>query len=176
MKNHFQPFTSIRIFIDFCLLFLLSFPMSLTGIQALANCRNQQLDIFGQTWKFCLRLGDGWVQMTNVTRVQFCALYTSNKGPWQGLHYMLLSVRNCLTCTGIFIFILFYLFFSDFYFFHYSWFTLYCQFSIVQQSDPVSLSLFLTHTHTISIFTYLFLFFCLLYFQAHICGIQRFSG
>ena len=35
-----------------------------------------------------------------------------------------------------------FLFFNDFYFFHYSWFTVFRQFYTVQQSDPV------THTHT----------------------------
>ena len=30
---------------------------------------------------------------------------------------------------------------NDFYFFHYSWFTVFCQFSTKQQSDPV------THTY-----------------------------
>ena len=38
-----------------------------------------------------------------------------------------------------------------FIFFHYGWFTMSCQFSIVQQSDPFSLSLIHTHmqcTHT----------------------------
>ena len=33
---------------------------------------------------------------------------------------------------------IFFLFFNDFYFFHYSWFTVFCQFSPVQQSDPVT--------------------------------------
>ena len=32
-------------------------------------------------------------------------------------------------------------FFNDFYFFHHSWFTVFCQFSTVQQGDPV------THTY-----------------------------
>ena len=32
---------------------------------------------------------------------------------------------------------LFKIFFNDFYFFHYAWFTVFCQFSTVQQSDPV---------------------------------------
>ena len=30
------------------------------------------------------------------------------------------------------------IFFNDFYFFHFSWFTVFCQFSAVQQSDPVT--------------------------------------
>ena len=29
------------------------------------------------------------------------------------------------------------IFLNDFYFFHYRWFTVFCQFSIVRQSDPV---------------------------------------
>ena len=29
---------------------------------------------------------------------------------------------------------------SDFYFFHHSWFTVFCQFSTVQPSDPVTLT------------------------------------
>ena len=39
-------------------------------------------------------------------------------------------------------FILF-IFYSNFYFFHYSWFTVVCQFSTLQQSDPV------THTYIV---------------------------
>ena len=35
-------------------------------------------------------------------------------------------------------------FFNDFYFLHYSWFTVFCQFSTIQQSDPVTQ----THIHT----------------------------
>jgi len=34
--------------------------------------------------------------------------------------------------------ILYFLIFNDFYFFHYSWFTVFCQFSTIQQSDPVT--------------------------------------
>ena len=40
-----------------------------------------------------------------------------------------------------------YYFLNDFYFFHYSWFTVFCQFSTVQQGDPV------THTCTHSFLT-----------------------
>ena len=37
--------------------------------------------------------------------------------------------------------------FNDFYYFHYNWFTVVCQFSTAQQSDPVSLSPPHTHIH-----------------------------
>ena len=37
---------------------------------------------------------------------------------------------------------------NDFYFFHYSWFTVFCQFSTVQQGDPV------THTCVHSFFSH----------------------
>ena len=49
--------------------------------------------------------------------------------------------------------------FYDFYFFHYSWFRVFCQFSTVHQSDPVNLplSLFLLHTHTYTFFFYIIL-------------------
>ena len=40
------------------------------------------------------------------------------------------------------------LFINDFYFFHYSWFTMFCRFSTVQQGDPV------THTHVHSFFSH----------------------
>ena len=40
--------------------------------------------------------------------------------------------------TIIRIFFFFHIFYNDFYFFHYSWFTVFCQLSTVQQSDPVT--------------------------------------
>ena len=42
---------------------------------------------------------------------------------------------------------MYFIFLNDFYFFHYGWFLVFCQFSIIQQSDPVSLSLSHTHIH-----------------------------
>ena len=41
-----------------------------------------------------------------------------------------------------------FLFFNDFYFFHHSWFTAFCQFSVAQQGDPV------THTCILSVFSH----------------------
>ena len=50
---------------------------------------------------------------------------------------------NCLTLVFFFFiysikFIYFLSFNNDFYFFHYSWFTVFCQFSTIQQDDPVT--------------------------------------
>ena len=42
----------------------------------------------------------------------------------------------------------FFLFYNNFYFFHYSWFTVFCQFSTAQQGDPV------THTCIHSFFSH----------------------
>ena len=59
-----------------------------------------------------------------------------------GCHKALLWARLpprgifCPTDVGGVQFILF--FKNDFYFFHCSWFTVFCQFSTVQQSDPVT--------------------------------------
>ena len=39
---------------------------------------------------------------------------------------------------------------NDFYFFHYNWFTVFCQFSTVQQGDPVThtcIHSFVSHYH-----------------------------
>ena len=52
-------------------------------------------------------------------------------------------------------------FLSHFYFFHYSWFTVFCQFSAVQQSDPV------THTHT-RVCVYIYICVCVYTFFSHI--------
>ena len=59
-------------------------------------------------------------------------------------------VYSCVETTLNFCSFLLFLFFNDFYFSHYSWFTVSCQFSAVQQSDPV------THTHT---HTYIYILF-----------------
>ena len=47
-----------------------------------------------------------------------------------------------------FVLFIFPFFINDFYFFHYSWFTVFCQFSTTQKSDPVTHIHTHTHTHT----------------------------
>ena len=55
--------------------------------------------------------------------------------PIRGKFYLIQHIKEmCLWHRFFFI--------NDFYFFHYSWFAVFCQFSTVQQSDLV------THTHT----------------------------
>ena len=47
----------------------------------------------------------------------------------------------------------FFFIYNDFYFFHYSWFTVFCQFSTLQQSDPIEntcMHSFFSHYHTSS--------------------------
>ena len=41
------------------------------------------------------------------------------------------------------------LFYDDFYFFRYSWFTVFCQFSTAQQVDPVTHTYIHSFSHTI---------------------------
>ena len=41
-------------------------------------------------------------------------------------------------CIRMFYFCLFFFFYNDFYFFHYSWFTAFCQFPTAQQGDRVT--------------------------------------
>ena len=47
---------------------------------------------------------------------------------------MNISIRYVLTYTFFFLFLVFC---NDFHFFYYTWFTVFCQFSTVQQDDPV---------------------------------------
>ena len=64
-----------------------------------------------------------------------------------------------------------FIFYNDFYFFHCSWFTGFCQFSTVQQSDPVAyiyIYIYIyTHTHT---HTHTFFFFFLGPHLRHVDG------
>ena len=52
------------------------------------------------------------------------------------LCHRLPTQASCLERNPYFFFLI--LFYNDFYSFHYSWFTVFCQFSTVQQGDPVT--------------------------------------
>ena len=56
-------------------------------------------------------------------------------------------------CNSLIVNILFFLFLNDFYFVHYSWFRVFCQFSTVQQRDPVTHTYIHSFSHTTAVIT-----------------------
>ena len=64
---------------------------------------------------------------------------------WNEIGVMMYNFVHITKTTGFF-FTQHVYFYNDFYFFYYRWFTVFSQFSTVQQSDPVSH----THTHSFS--------------------------
>jgi len=57
------------------------------------------------------------------------------------MFYYKYSIKVICSHICLYHYCAYFVFFNDLYFFHYSWFTVFCQFSTVQQSDPV------THTY-----------------------------
>ena len=100
---------------------------------------------------------------------------------------MLDGFVNLWDTTGTPCFLLIFVIFFNimiFIFFHYSWFTVFCQFSTVQHGDPVTHTcihffshVIMLHLKWLDIVPYLFYFiFIFLSFQGHTCSTRRLPG
>ena len=112
-----------------------------TNLKELESYQVHSLSTMELNWKLII---DSWKITKYLKAKQHILNAKKSQGVlvFEGCHNKVLQTR-WLRTTDI------YFFSNDFYFSHYNWFTVFCQFSTVQQSNPVTrvYTFFFSHYH-----------------------------
>ena len=100
-------------------------------------------------------------------------IYLNKWGEIRSLSTLMVKSTNSGVRLFIFFIFIFILFYNDFNFFHYGWFIVFCQFSSVQQGDPVTHTSIHQESDSLS---KNFSFFSFVKIYSHTCSTWKFPG